>query len=169
MTTAGTFGFRPLSLRRTAATRISSASPGNPSSCRAEGERTVAPLLPNLQGLASRPSGSRAEGERFELSVGGYPTAVFKTAALGHYASPPRSETTHQEVQRGSERGSILVLPLPAPKTHSAARTRCPIARPLTMRGRVVRPQLIRLGGGAPGPDQTGVQARPAQRRSTQA
>ena len=30
-----------------------------------------------------------AEGERFELSVGGSPTAVFKTAALGHYASPP--------------------------------------------------------------------------------
>ena len=30
-----------------------------------------------------------AEGEGFEPSVGDHPTAVFKTAALGHYASPP--------------------------------------------------------------------------------
>lgn len=30
-----------------------------------------------------------AEGERFELSEGKNPSAVFETAALVHYATPP--------------------------------------------------------------------------------
>ena len=40
---------------------------------------------------AWRRSGQRAEGVGFEPTMGCEPIAVFKTAALGHYASPPVS------------------------------------------------------------------------------
>ena len=46
-------------------------------------------MNPRPLGRRWRGKTKRAEGVGFEPTVGGHPTAVFKTAALGHYASPP--------------------------------------------------------------------------------
>ena len=60
---------------------------------------------------------SHAEGVRFELTVG-FPTAVFKTAALDHYATPPLGhkitpvlKTYKGVVQKGMRRGGALGFP----------------------------------------------------------
>ena len=57
-----------------------------------------------------------AEGEGFEPSVGDHPTVVFKTTALGHYASPPSAPSlsvAHEAVVRAAARFSPAAISLP--------------------------------------------------------
>ena len=55
------------------------------------------------EGVDSAPTEQLAEGVGFEPTMGYEPIAVFKTAALGHYASPPVSAEVYPRATHPSE------------------------------------------------------------------